>query len=141
MKHKQFLREVAKFLSGLVLGDFLAGWWMKSMAVGSFSIFGMVFTQQMVLAVMFFDAVLFILLVHYGWKANIMSPSTQEKGVFKIIGIVFGVVAAAHLLRIAFGTTVDIGGFFLPLWLSWVGFVAATYLSYASFHFALSKSK
>jgi len=38
---------------------------------------------------------------------------------------VFTVVAVAHLARVCFGVAVIVGGWTVPLWLSWVGLVAA----------------
>ncbi len=38
---------------------------------------------------------------------------------------VFAVVAIGHLARVCFGVVVLFGGWTVPLWLSWVGMVAA----------------
>ena len=38
---------------------------------------------------------------------------------------VFAVVAVAHLARVCFGVPVVVGGWTAPLWVSWVGLVAA----------------
>lgn len=53
---------------------------------------------------------------------------------FLISGIVFGIVAAVHLLRAISGTDIVLMGWDVPVWLSWVAVVAAGFLSYTSFH-------
>lgn len=140
--HKHVLKELAKFLSGLVVGDFLAGVWLASMRVSSFAILGINFNKNLMMAWMLFDIVLFIMLIHYGWRANIVSPSVSERSIYKIIGWVLGMVALAHFLRIAFGIQIMVDVFPIPLWFSWIGFIVTAYLSYSSFHFArVTKSK
>jgi threonine/homoserine/homoserine lactone efflux protein len=140
--HKHLLREFAKFLSGLVAGDFIAGVWLISMKSNSFTALGVNFNMDMMIAWLLFDIVLFLLLVHYGWRANIVSPSISERSIYKIIGWVLGLVAVAHFLRIAFGVSIMIDAFSVPLWFSWIGFIVTAYLSYSSFHFSrAAKSK
>ena len=138
--HKHFLRELAKFFSGLVVADFLVGVWVMSMKISTVAFLGIVFNSSMITAWMFCDIVLFVLLVHYGWRANIITPSITERSVFKIIGFLLGLVSFVHFLRIAFGVVIMIDSFQVPLWFSWVGLVVTAYLSYASFHFATVKN-
>lgn len=38
---------------------------------------------------------------------------------------IFTVAAIGHLVRVCFGVPVIVGGWTVPLWLSWVGLVAA----------------
>jgi hypothetical protein len=52
---------------------------------------------------------------------------------FTVVGLIFAVVAAFHLLRILNGWSAQIGSYIVPIWLSWVGFVVASYLSSISF--------
>ena len=53
-----------------------------------------------------------------------------------IAGIVFLLVAAAHLLRIIFGTPVVVQGVSIPMWASAIALVVTGFLSYEGFHFA-----
>ena len=47
-----------------------------------------------------------------------------------ITGIIFIVIALAHLLRIFYGWRVVIGASTVPEWISWVALVVAGYLGY-----------
>ena len=132
------LREVAKFLSGLVAGDFLAGLWLSSNGLLPTIFLGVTFTSSMVAPWLVFDAALFIILVHYGWHLG-KTPMLRERTYLMVAGIIFGVVATAHLMRVFLGADVVIFGWDVPLWLSWVGTAVTTYLSYMSFRFALWK--
>jgi hypothetical protein len=53
-----------------------------------------------------------------------------------IAGIVFLLIAIAHLLRIVLGMTVVVQGVSIPLWASAIAFVVTGFLSYEGFHFA-----
>jgi hypothetical protein len=44
-------------------------------------------------------------------------------------GVLLGLVAAGHLLRILFGLTINIGGVSVPMLVSWIGAVGAGALS------------
>ena len=39
--------------------------------------------------------------------------------------VIFGLAAVAHLLRLIIGIEVIIGGIYIPVWMSGIGFVAA----------------
>ena len=43
----------------------------------------------------------------------------------RVAGSIFGIVAALHLLRVVTGISVVIGGWMLPMWVNWIGFVGA----------------
>ncbi|HNY01060.1 MAG TPA: hypothetical protein PKG48_00655 [Bacteroidales bacterium] len=47
----------------------------------------------------------------------------------RITGTIFAVVALLHLLRILSGIAIWIGGWFLPFWMNWMGFVVTSLLS------------
>ncbi|OGH02813.1 MAG: hypothetical protein A2798_00040 [Candidatus Levybacteria bacterium RIFCSPHIGHO2_01_FULL_37_17] len=49
---------------------------------------------------------------------------------FRVAGIIFGLVAAFHLLRVLFNWSVSIGPYEIPMWASYFGFVIAAVLSY-----------
>ena len=46
----------------------------------------------------------------------------------RIGGAIFGIVALAHLLRLVTGAQVLINSWSLPVWISWVGLLATTFL-------------
>ena len=51
-------------------------------------------------------------------------------------GIVFGLVALMHILRIVLGWEVIIGGWMAPMWISWAGVVVAGLLSFTGLRLA-----
>lgn len=139
MKNKT-LHEIAKFASGLVLGDFLTLWWLSSANLLPIRAFGTVWTQSIVVPGLIFDACCFIILIHYGWNLG-RTPTLRTRTYFTVVGIILGVVALAHLLRVFTSADFVILGWTAPLWLSWVGVVVAAYLSYMSFRLATSFKK
>jgi branched-subunit amino acid transport protein len=42
-----------------------------------------------------------------------------------VTGVIFGVIAVVHLLRLIYGWPAQIGEWTMPLWLSWVGVLIA----------------
>lgn len=134
MKHRT-LHDLAKFGAGLVLGDFLALVWFATHGVFPIDFLGLTFTEEIIWPALVFDAALFLALVHYGWHVGKI-PALRERTYLLVAGTVFGVVAAAHLLRVFVGVDVAIAGWAVPLWLSWVGTAVTAYLSYASLRLA-----
>lgn len=130
------LHEGAKFLSGLVLGDFFAHWWLWTNNGFPVHFLGMTVTSDIVLPTLIFDAALFLFLVHYGWNIG-KTPFLRERTYLVAAGALFGVVALAHLIRIFTNTDLIIFGWDAPIWLSWIGTAATAYLSYMSFHLSL----
>ena len=51
--------------------------------------------------------------------------------------VIFGVVALFHVLRIFLGWPAVIGGWTVPMWLSWIGLVVAGGLSYFGINLAM----
>ena len=49
----------------------------------------------------------------------------NSKAYFVVSGVIFGLVAVAHLVRVVYQMLVQIGGWFFPQWLSWAGVVVA----------------
>jgi len=139
MKH-QNLRDLAKFGAGLILGDFLCGWWIYASHLLPINFIGVRVTSATIAPWMIFDASLFIILIHYGWHIG-RTPAFSSRTYLTVAGIVFGIVALAHLLRLFTGAEVNIAGWIVPLWLSWIGTVLAAYLSYMSFRLAISSKK
>jgi len=58
----------------------------------------------------------------------------DQKTFTLIAGVIFAVVALLHLLRVYMAWPVMIGGWTVPMWVSWIALVVAGGLSY----FALS---
>jgi len=52
----------------------------------------------------------------------------------KIAGAVFSLIAALHALRLLLGWDAVIGGWTVPLWLSWLALAAAAYLAFTAFN-------
>lgn len=64
----------------------------------------------------------------------------ESKKIFiRISGIIFGMVAVLHLLRITTGIQVLIGDFSLPIWVNWMGFFATSFLCFWLWKFSFSK--
>ena len=62
--------------------------------------------------------------------------------VFSLIaGIVFLLIALAHLARIVLGVPVVVQGVSIPVWASLVALVVTAFLSYEGFHFARKTPK
>jgi len=56
-----------------------------------------------------------------------------------ISGIIFTIVALAHLLRLAQGWDIIIAGWLVPLWVSWIGLVIPGILAYHGLRFGAQK--
>lgn len=136
MNHHRILREIAKIGTGLVLADLIGVFWLSSAGLFPLSLLGVTWASTMIPEIIVFDGALLILLAHFGWSMRLPVTSPSERTLLSITGVVFLVVALAHLLRLMFGLQVILGGFEIPMWLSWAGVLVAAYLSYASFHFA-----
>ncbi len=130
--HKNTLRELSKFLSGLIAGDFLAGWWVYNSGLLPVSFLGVTFSGRGVIAWMVFDAVIFAFLIHYAWRIN-EATGGAEKTFHRVAGTIFGAIALLHLLRLLFGWQFNLFGWATPYWLSGIGTIIAAFLSYASF--------
>ncbi len=50
-----------------------------------------------------------------------------------IAGTVCLIIAVLHALRLFFGWHALIGGWTVPMWMSWVGLALARFLAYAAF--------
>jgi hypothetical protein len=60
----------------------------------------------------------------------------SERAFSLTVGIVFLLIAVAHLLRIVFDAPVVVQDVAIPLWASGVAVVVTGFLSYEGFHFA-----
>lgn len=137
--HK-LLRDLAKVGVGLFIADFVSVIWFGTAGFFPLTILGVTWTADALLPIALFDIGAIVLLAHWGWNLKLPVRSPSERNLLFLAGTVFFVVAALHLLRLAFGWNVLLGSFDVPLWLSWFGVLLAGYLSYSSFHFALRKA-
>ena len=53
-----------------------------------------------------------------------------------VAGVVFGLVALAHVLRIAWGWSIVIQDLSVPMWASWIAVIVMGYLAYEGFRLA-----
>ncbi|MBU6142134.1 hypothetical protein KGO95_03420 [Patescibacteria group bacterium] len=139
MTHTQRLKEIAKFASGLVLGDLLTGVWMLSSGLLPQSFMGIWVTSQTAWFWIGFDLFLLLVLIHYAWHPRSMEPGASPKSLFFVVGVITGLVALAHFLRLVFGWSVMIGAWAAPMWMSWIAIFVAAFISYTSFHLASRK--
>ncbi len=130
------LREVAKVGVGLVIADIVCGIWLSSAGLLPITLLGMSWGASMIAPGIVFDLVLILILSHYAWNMKLPIESPTERGLLRLAGLIFLIVALLHLMRIAFGWNLIVGNVTVPLWLSWLGVAIAGYLSYSSFHFA-----
>ncbi len=137
MRHN--LRELSKLATGLVLADALCAVWLSISGLLPINFFGVPFTQSIILPAVIFDSVLALLLAHYGWGIALPVRTIRERTMLRVVGTLLGVVAVAHWTRIAFGVDLVIGGWMVPVWMSWIAVTATTYLSLVSFHFSFTR--
>jgi len=57
----------------------------------------------------------------------------KKQDYISTVSVVFLIVAAVHAARLYFGWEGVIGGWELPMWLSWAGVLLAGYLSWQGF--------
>jgi hypothetical protein len=58
-----------------------------------------------------------------------------------VTAIIFSLVALLHLARIVFGWSAVIGGWSVPMWLSWIALVVTGVLAYFGFSLATQSSR
>lgn len=133
------MREIAKVAVGLFIADLISVLWFSGAGLLPLTVLGITWTNQAVLPAVLFDAALIVLFAHYGWNLKFPVQSPTERSLLKLVGVVFLIVALVHLVRLAFGWNLILGGANIPLWLSWFGVIIPAYLSYSSFHFSMRK--
>lgn len=134
------LQEWAKFLAGVIAADFFFLLWFSQVGVFPVGFYGMSLTADMVFPALIFDIAVFLILVHYGWNVGKI-PSVRERVYLLTAGVIFTIVALAHLWRLFSSASLVIVGWEVPLWLSWIGVMITAYLAYTSFHFAMRLRK
>jgi hypothetical protein len=60
----------------------------------------------------------------------------SQKTFSLLAGLVFLLVAVMHALRLALGWHVALGGWTVPMWVSWVALVIAGFLAYEGLRFS-----
>ncbi len=57
----------------------------------------------------------------------------NTKNYFLVTALIFSVIGVLHLLRIVYVWEAAIGGWMLPMWLSWIALAVAGWLAYHGF--------
>lgn len=135
------LREACKFLSGMVASKIIFILWLTTTGNAAIALAGTPFTTDSLFPAEIFNVALLAVLVYYGWHVKSPVHSPSEYSLLLVAGIVFLIVAVISFLRLMFGWDVIVGDLGVGVWVSWVGFALAAYLSYASFHFAFRMRK
>ena len=68
-------REITKFLSGLIMGDFLVGVWLYMAGNDPINFIGIRISREVVPYWMLLDLVVFVFLVRFAW----LSKSSKKK--------------------------------------------------------------
>ena len=131
---RQWLHDAAKFGAGLVAADFLVDVWLSQQYILPQSFLGLPISSSIIAPSLIINFFLFLFLVHYGWNIGKI-PRVRERTYLLIAGIVFSVIALAHLVRVLYQTQVIILGWEVPIFLSWLGIAVALYLAFSSFYF------
>lgn len=63
----------------------------------------------------------------------------KEKTYFIVSAIVFAALAVLHIIKLAYGWTMQLGNVVVPVWASWVCLAITGYLSYAALRLELGK--
>lgn len=133
-KHLSFLQEAAKFVSGAVAADIIIGIWM--LGSGKLSVFfDIPFTVSLMWMWLVVDIVILLLLINFAWHAHIPAKRPRKEFLY-VVGVVFGIVAIVHFLRLIFGVSILVGSLSIPFWPNAVGAIITAFFSYSSFAFA-----
>lgn len=57
------------------------------------------------------------------FKNSIVIDESFRNLALLIAGIIFGIVAFMHLVRLIFSIVITMNGHVVPMWISWVGFI------------------
>src|SRR5271170_5497467 len=95
---RQWLHDAAKFGAGLLAADFLMDAWLSQQYILPQTFLGLPISSSMIVPSLIIDFFLFLFLVHYGWNIGKI-PRVRERTYLLITGIVFSVIALAHLVR------------------------------------------
>ena len=56
----------------------------------------------------------------------------NQKTFIGVTGMVFGIIALLHGLRLVFGWSAVVGAWQIPLWISWLALALSGYLAYTA---------
>ncbi len=59
-----------------------------------------------------------------------------HKNFFTISSGIFSIITVLHLTRIIYGWSAVVGGWQVPLWVSWIAVLVAGYLAYTALTFS-----
>ncbi|PIR38000.1 MAG: hypothetical protein COV34_02845 [Candidatus Zambryskibacteria bacterium CG10_big_fil_rev_8_21_14_0_10_42_12] len=65
------------------------------------------------------------------WKSN--QKNTQRY--YGVVSTIFLLVAILHFLRIVNGWTLELGGYMIPMWMSWIVVILLGYLTVRGFSY------
>ncbi len=131
--HKNTLREIAKFATGLILADFLVGLWIYLSGQVPITVLGITYAAQAIIGWMVFDVLLFVFLFHYAWLMPERKRTNGERKIHLAVGILFTIVALLHFARIIFGVNLVLGSWEVPYWLNGLGVIVTALFAYISF--------
>ena len=57
-----------------------------------------------------------------------------------VSGVIFGAVALLHILRLSLNWSVDLAGWAVPFWFSWIGLIVAGALCIWAFRLAAKRT-
>lgn len=57
----------------------------------------------------------------------------DQKTYFLTTAVIFLIIAVLHILRVILGWPSVIGGWEVPIWLSWIALILAGYLAFSGF--------
>jgi hypothetical protein len=65
----------------------------------------------------------------------------SRRAYLPVTAVTFSLIALLHLVRIVFGWSAAIGGWSVPMWLSWVALIVAGALAYFGFSLARQSAR
>lgn len=74
------------------------------------------------------DILILRFVIHHQAKRTFMNQKTY----IVLTGLIFSVVMLMHAARMAFNWEVSIGGWAVPMWISWAGLCVSGLLAYTS---------
>ena len=64
----------------------------------------------------------------------------EYKNYCVVSGVLFSLVAIAHLLRIVYGMSIQVDEYLVPMFVSWIGLLVQAGLAFWSFRISLDSS-
>ncbi len=60
----------------------------------------------------------------------------KQETYIKVTGLIFSVITILHVLRLVFGWDAVLGGWQVPVWVSFIGVAVGGFLAYSAFKFS-----